>query len=140
MSATCIYGCKCQILVEYSLLQIWFLMTRETCIISSHTMQTLTFLGKPRQSKPPQISSRDLKEGFRNMKGNLKEKERNKKKRTIGSRADCNDFCSNFPSTFRNVKKHISYFPYGKRAEYKSFHFVSTTQLLLTRSQLKYLK
>lgn len=77
------------------------------------------------------------------MKGNLKEKKKtkqNKKRSTTGSKADCKDFRFSFPSTFGNIKKHYFVFPSGKRAEYNSFHLLSTTQLLLIRSQSKYLK
>jgi len=43
-------------------------MTGETCIISSHTTQRLPFWGKPKQSKPQQVSPEDFKESFSNVK------------------------------------------------------------------------
>lgn len=121
-----------------SLLQIWFLMTGRICIISSHTMQR--FWENQNKANLNRLALKILKEGFGNVKViKRREKKETRKKSTTGSRSNYKDSCSSFPNTFRNTKKRI-HFPYGRRTEYKSFHFVSTTQLSLTRSQPKYLK
>lgn len=76
------------------------------------------------------------------MKGNLKEEEKNptklnKKKAQLEAGRTAKTSVPASPVLLGTLRNVISYFPYGKRAEYKSFHFVSTTQLLLTRSQPK---